>query len=370
MSRLLDFKTEKQDDGTLRHAERGLRPGRSRTGRELHGLQGPQDDRHEAPRGGQEPPRSRLRRQGRPLHGRSTAGPQGHGHRVPERDRDHQAVEPRGRQGQVQHPVQARLSRRSCSSRCCRSRTSGSWTRSRCRSTRRPTTRGRPSGRRRTTSASGPYYITQNEQGVQVALKADPNFWKGKAAVGTRDHEGGPVLGEPPRTAEGRLGRRRVLPAAARADLAQEGPERQDRELLAGADALGRLHDDDEEAVRRSEGPAGRLLRDAVRRHRQDRRPRHRAPAAEPAAGQLPVLRPRTWTRTTRTSPRPRSCSGGRLSQRLRDQHRLLQRRPDGRAAGGVGPERARADRHPAKLLKQPFATYNQNWLGRSTRWG
>ena len=31
----------------------------------------------------------------------------------------------------------------------------------------------------------GPYYITQNRQGVQVALKADPNFWKGKAAVDT-----------------------------------------------------------------------------------------------------------------------------------------------------------------------------------------
>jgi peptide/nickel transport system substrate-binding protein len=31
----------------------------------------------------------------------------------------------------------------------------------------------------------GPYYITQNDQGVQVALKADPNFWKGKASVGT-----------------------------------------------------------------------------------------------------------------------------------------------------------------------------------------
>jgi peptide/nickel transport system substrate-binding protein len=31
----------------------------------------------------------------------------------------------------------------------------------------------------------GPYYITQNDQGVQVALKADPNFWKGKAAVDT-----------------------------------------------------------------------------------------------------------------------------------------------------------------------------------------
>jgi len=31
----------------------------------------------------------------------------------------------------------------------------------------------------------GPYYMTQNEQGVQVVLKADPSFWKGKAPVGT-----------------------------------------------------------------------------------------------------------------------------------------------------------------------------------------
>ena len=29
----------------------------------------------------------------------------------------------------------------------------------------------------------GPYYITQNQQGVQVVLKADPSFWKGKAKV-------------------------------------------------------------------------------------------------------------------------------------------------------------------------------------------
>lgn len=31
----------------------------------------------------------------------------------------------------------------------------------------------------------GPYYMTQNQQGVQVTLKADPNFFKGKAAVDT-----------------------------------------------------------------------------------------------------------------------------------------------------------------------------------------
>jgi peptide/nickel transport system substrate-binding protein len=31
----------------------------------------------------------------------------------------------------------------------------------------------------------GPYYITQNQQGVQVALKRDPEFWKGPAPVET-----------------------------------------------------------------------------------------------------------------------------------------------------------------------------------------
>lgn len=31
----------------------------------------------------------------------------------------------------------------------------------------------------------GPYYITQNQQGVQVALKRDPKFWRGEAAVET-----------------------------------------------------------------------------------------------------------------------------------------------------------------------------------------
>lgn len=31
----------------------------------------------------------------------------------------------------------------------------------------------------------GPYYITQNQQGVQVALKADPSYWRAKVDVGT-----------------------------------------------------------------------------------------------------------------------------------------------------------------------------------------
>ena len=102
-------------------------------------------------------------------------------------------------------------------------------------------------------------------------------------------------------------------------DLALDGARRERQEAAVGREVqparahdvaeLRRLLQHDAAAARQRPGPAGALVRDAVRRHHQGRRAtaRARRPRGPVPEGHLPVDVRRRRS-TTRTSPRRRRC--------------------------------------------------------------
>ena len=141
-------------------------------------------------------------------------------------------------------------------------------------------------------------------------------------------------------------------------------------ELPAGADPLDPLHDEHGEAVRQQARSAGGLLRAALRRHRPDGGPRHGAAAEAPLPANYEFYAPQLDPYKTNIEKakallsRPAIPNGFSTSIGFSNDDPTVEQQASivQNALAKIGIK--------ASLLKQPFATYTQNWLGAKYQMG
>ncbi len=160
---------------------------------------------------------------------------------------------------------------------------------------------------------SGPYKLVSFTKNVEAVLERNAGYWGKKPYFAKVIVKHVPERNHPAR--DGRARRRRRRPRLRRRHRGQDhtGPQDQDRRGALDEPGVHGRHQQrrDEQGAERQAGPAGRLVRDRLRRdHEGDRARRRRAtldhdPARASSAATSRWRASATWPRPSSSSPRP-----------------------------------------------------------------